>query len=104
MLLGDVGCGAVGGDPDRGDAGLCGILEVMDGANSRDQQGGQSGMLEYGSCCFDPFEVGMSPETIVEGRTGQSVAVGDLDRVDLGRVKGADDALDLLERVLMTDG
>jgi len=67
VLLRDIGFCAMGGDPDRADTGLCGILEVVDCADPRDQQRGQPGMLEHGGCRLDPLEVGVLSETIIEG-------------------------------------
>ena len=44
VLGGDVGLGAVGGDAHRADAEVVGVLEVVDGADAGQQQGGEPGV------------------------------------------------------------
>ena len=46
VLGGDVGLGAVGGDPHRADAEVVGALEVVDGADAGQQQRGEPGVRD----------------------------------------------------------
>ena len=46
VLGGDVGLGAVGGDADRADAEVAGVLQLVDGADAGQQQRGEPRVLE----------------------------------------------------------
>ena len=80
------------------------MLEIMDGADSGQQQGGQDAMLEHFGNGPDPLPIGMRAEPIIEARTRKSVTVGNLDGVHLGPIKCPGDRLDVLDAVLMANG
>ncbi len=96
MLLGDIGFGAVGGDPDRPRAGVVGVLEIFDRADAGQQKNGKDSVLDDAGCGFDPFEIGMGAEPVIERRAGEPVAVRDLDPRDARLVECTGDFLHLL--------
>ena len=104
VLGGDVGLGAVGGDADRADAEVVGALQVVDGADAGQQQGGEPGVLQHRCGGLDPLPVGVGAGPVVDRAAGEAVAVGDLDRVDAGGVEGGDDALDVVWGDAVADG
>ena len=61
VLGGDVGLGAVGGDPDRADAEVVGVLELLDGADAGQQQRGEPGVGDVRGGGLDPLPVGVRP-------------------------------------------
>jgi hypothetical protein len=85
-------------------AGVVGGLEVVHGADAGQQQRGDLGVLDHVGHGFDPFQIGVRAEAVVEARALQAIAVGDFDRVDLGLVQGAGDVLHVLQGILVTDG
>ena len=101
VLLRHVGLGAMGGDAHHPGAGVVGRLQVMHRADAGQQQRGDLGVADHIGGGFDPFQIGVRGEAIVEARTLQAIAVGDFDRVDLGLVQGAGDVLHVLQRILM---
>ncbi len=98
---GDVGFGAVGGDPDHGGAGAMRVYEVVDGADSGQQQRRDPGASDHPRDGFDPFEIGVGAESVVAGRARQSVAVGDLDGVHTRGVERGGDGRRLFGAVLV---
>ena len=104
VLPGDVGLGAVGGDPHRPRAGLVCIPEVVDGADAGDQQRRQPGVLDDVGRRLDIIQVRMRGEAVIERHPGQPVAVADLDGVDPRGVEGLADIPDPVEPVLVADG
>jgi hypothetical protein len=80
VLRGDVRFRAVRGDADAGDAEIPGVLEVLDGADARQQQGGQRGVGDGLGRGGDPLRVGVRAEAVVGAGTAETVAVRQLDR------------------------
>lgn len=104
VLLGDIGLGAVGGDTDGVDAEFARHLEVIDGANARQQQGRDLGLLHLGNDGAEVFFVGMGREAVVDRGTTEAVAVGDFDQRDAGFVEAGGDADHLVEGHQVTLG
>jgi hypothetical protein len=98
VLGGDVGLGAVGGDPDRADPEGERVLEVGDRADAGQQQRGQPRVGDRTGHGLDPFLAGVAARPVDQARAGQPVAVRDLDRVHAGRVEGGGDPGGLLRR------
>jgi hypothetical protein len=96
VLGGDVGLGAVGGDPHRADPEGERALEVGDGADAGQQQRGQPGAGDGPGDGLDPLLAGVAARPVGQAGAGQPVAVGDLDRVHAGRVEGSGDPRGLL--------
>ena len=69
------------------------LLQVVDGADAWQEQGGEPGVLQHRGGGFDPLPVRVAAGTVVDGGAGESVAVGYLDGIDACFVEGADDAL-----------
>ncbi len=104
MLGGDVGLGAMGGDAHRAHAEIVGALEILLGADARQQQGGEAGAGQLLGDGGDPFLVGVGAEAVIEAGPRQAVAMRDLDRIDPGRIEGARDGAYRIQPVLMADG
>ena len=92
------------GDADRANAEVIGALEVVHRADARQQQRGQHRVFEHFGHGADPVPVGMRPEAVVEARTLQAVAVGDLDGVHFGPVECAGNGLYVVQPILVADG
>src|SRR3546814_4576211 len=73
MLLRHIGLGAMRRDAHRAHAKIIGALEIMDGADAGEQQGGEHAMLKHLGDRADPVPVGVRPELIVEARSLQAV-------------------------------
>ena len=104
MLLGHVGLGAVGGNPDDGHPEIPRGLDVVLGSQSGQHQGG-----DLGPCCrFDrgPHELAFVDlrEAVVEGAAAEPVPVGDLNHRDTRRVQGAHHRTHIRLRELVTLG
>ena len=80
----------------------CASLRLSHGADAGQQQRCDLRARRAGHG-LDPFQVGVCAESVDAARTGQSVAVGDLDRIDSGGVQGACDRVHLLDAVLVAD-
>ncbi|MCY1455095.1 hypothetical protein D9M71_722070 [compost metagenome] len=93
----------MGGDAHHPGPGVVGCLEVMHRADAGQKQRSDFRVTDHISSGFDPFQIGMRGEAVVETRALQAVTVGDFDRVDLGLVQRTSDVLHVLDRVLMTD-
>ncbi|MNP26947.1 hypothetical protein D3C76_1198310 [compost metagenome] len=104
VLARHVGLGAVGGHADDAGTGVVGVLQIVEGADPWQQQRGDPGVADRVGGCFDPFEVGVGTETVVETGALQAIAMGDFDGVHLGPVQGAGDGVHVIQRILMTDG
>jgi hypothetical protein len=98
VLGGDVGLGAVGGDPHRADPEGERVPEVGDGADAEQQQRGQPGVGDRPGHRLNPLLAGVAARPVDEAGAGQPVAVRDLDRVHAGRVEGGGDPRGLLRR------
>src|SRR5262249_19224910 len=81
-----------------------GSLEIVDCADARQQQHGDACALDGTDNGFDPFQVRVGTEPVIEARAGQTVAVTDLDRIDAAPIESRGDACSLLERARVTDG
>ncbi|MNT44197.1 hypothetical protein D3C72_1807140 [compost metagenome] len=92
------------GDANHARARVEGRLEVVRGADARQQQRRDPGVLDHIGHRRDPFEIAMRAEAVVEARTLQAIAVRDLDAVDPGAVQRAGDVLNVLDRVLVANG
>ena len=80
VLLGNVGFGTVRGHADTRHAQFFGHQEVVNGADTGQQQGRNFGLLHFGNHCAEIFFVAVGGKTVVEGRAAQSVAVGHFDQ------------------------
>src|SRR5690554_576272 len=104
VLFGDVRFGAVGGHAHDAGTGLVGVVQVFHGADAGQQQGGDPGVFDHVGHGFDPFQVGVGPEAVVEAGALQAVAVGDFDGIHPGLVQGPGDVLDVPDAVLVANG
>ncbi|MDT4873851.1 hypothetical protein FQZ97_1091170 [compost metagenome] len=103
VLLRDIRLGAVGRHAHHASARVIGVLQIVDSADSGQQQGGDLRVPHHVGGGFDPLQVGVGAEAVVEGRALQAVAVGDFDGVDTGLIQRAGDGLHVLQRVLVAD-
>ena len=103
VLLGDVGLGAVRGDPHDACPGTVGVVQVMGSTDTGQQQGGDLRVGDHFGYRLDPFQVGVGTKAVVEAGALQAVTVGHFDGVDLGLVQCAGDVLHVLDRILMAD-
>ncbi|MOA18269.1 hypothetical protein D3C78_1385750 [compost metagenome] len=79
------------------------VLQVVDGADAGQQQGGDLRVLHHVGGGFDPFQIGVGAETVVEAGALKAVAVGHFDGVDFRQIEGAGNRLNVIERVLVAD-
>ena len=103
VLLGDISLGAMGRDTHRPHAQIIGALQIMHGADARQQQGGEHAVLQHVGHRADPVPVGVGAEAVVEAGALQAVAVSDLDRIDLGAIQCSGDRLNMIEAILVAD-
>ena len=96
MLDGDVGLGAVRGDPADRPAVALGLLDVLLGAHAGQHQEGDLGLLGGLGRQLDQLLFGGLGEAVVEARPAQAVAVGDLDDRHPGRVECGHDGADFV--------
>ena len=101
VLFGNVGLGAVGCDPHRARPGLVGLLQVMDGGDAGNEKRRHLRVPHHPCDRLYPFEIGVQPETVVETRSGQAVAVRNFDRIHPGLVQRLGNRGDLRQRVLV---
>ena len=87
VLRGDIGFGAMCRHADRSDAQTGCALQVIGGADPRQQQRSEGRAAARLASRSDPFPVGMPAEAVVERRSGKPVAMRDLDRVHAGRIQ-----------------
>ncbi len=104
VLPGDIRLGAVGGHSYDACASAVGIVQVVDGADAGQQQGGDFGVFGDFGDRFDPLQVGVGAEAVVEAGALQAIAVGHFNTVDLGLVQGPCNVLHVLDGVLVADG
>ncbi|MCY1432048.1 hypothetical protein D9M71_480330 [compost metagenome] len=104
VLLGNVRLGAVGGHADGVHAQVAGHAQVVDGADARQQQGGDLGLLHQRDHRRQVFLVAVRREAVVHRASAQAVAVGDLDQRHAGGVQAAGDVLHLLQADLVALG
>src|SRR3546814_1874822 len=100
MLLRHIGLGAMRRDAHRAHAKIIGALEIMDGADAGEQQGGEHAMLKHLGDRADPVPVGVRPEPIVEARSLQAVAMRDLDRIDLRLIERSEEHTSELQSLM----
>src|SRR5690606_4975520 len=79
VLRGDVGLGAVGGHAHRADAQGVGLLQVVQGPDAGQQQGGGHRVGHGVADGLDPLPVGVGADAVGDAGAGQAVTVGDLD-------------------------
>jgi hypothetical protein len=87
VLPRDIGLGAMRRHTHDARACLVGRLQVMDGADAGQQQRGDLGVLDDAGDRFDPFDVRVGAEAVVEAAALEAVAMRDLDGVDHGFVE-----------------
>ena len=104
MLAGDVGFGAMRGDPYRAGAGVDRAIQILDRADAGDQQHRHLGSPDGAGHRGDPLDVGVRAGTVIEARPCQAVAMTDLDRVHAGGVEGFRNCHHLLDRITVADG
>src|SRR5690554_4105568 len=104
VLFGDIGFGAVGSHTYDTGTGFVGVVQVVDGTDTGQQQGGNLGVFHHFGHGFDPLQVGMGAVAVVEAGALQAVAVGDFNAVNFRLVQGPCDVLHVLDGVLMTNG
>src|SRR5262249_49149746 len=73
------------------------------GADSRDQQNRDFRTLYVSGNGFDPFQIGVRAESIVEARPGETVAVSDFDRIHTRGIEGFRDCDGLIDGIPMPD-
>src|SRR5690554_4070694 len=104
VLFGDIGFGAVSGHTYDAGTGFVGVVQVVDGTDTGQQQGGNLGVFHHFGHGFDPLQVGVGAKAIVKAGALQAVAVGDFNAVDFRLVQGPCDVLHVLDGVLVTNG
>ncbi|OKH64298.1 hypothetical protein EB73_24590 [Mycobacterium sp. SWH-M3] len=97
VLAGDVGLGAVGGDPHRRDAEIHRGAQVVDGADAGEQQGGQPGVVDDLRRGADPLGVAVGAGSVGQAAAGQTVTVGHFDGGDAGLVERPGDPAHIVE-------
>ena len=97
VLLGDVGLGAVGRHAHRAHAAIVGELQVFNGADARQQQGGDFGALELGDHRAQVFLIGVCGEAVVDRGAAQAIAVRDFDERNPGAIQSRSDIDHLLQ-------
>ena len=100
----NVGLGAMGRDANRPHADAVGSFEILDRPDARKQQGGEHTVGQDIGDLFEPLPIGMCAEPVVERRSGEAVAVGDLDGIAPCRIDRLCDLANMIEAVLMADG
>ena len=98
VLLRDVGLGAMGGHADGAHAQVFGHEQVVHGADARNQEGRNLGLLHQWNHGAQVFLVGVGGESVVDRAAAQAVAMGDFDQRHASGVQAAGDALHLVER------
>jgi hypothetical protein len=90
VLDGDVGLGAVGGDP--GDRGACLVrpVQVVDGPEPGQHEDGDLGLRRLVDGRPDELESRRPGEAVVEARAAEAVAVAHLDDLHAGGVERVD--------------
>src|SRR5690554_1138853 len=104
VLLGYIRLGAMGGNTHDPGTGLVGVVQVVNGTDTRQQQGGDLGMLDHFGDGFDPLQVGVGAKAVVKAGTLQAVAVGDFDGIDFRLVQSPCNVLHVLDAVLVAYG
>ena len=104
MLLGNVGLGAVRGHANGVYADLVGHFQMINGADSGQQQGGYLGLLHQRHDCLQVLLVGVRGETVVHRAATEAVAVGHFDQRNAGGIQALGDALHLLQTDLVALG
>jgi len=84
--------------------GVVGRLQMMHGADARQQKRTDLGVADHVNGGFAPFKVGVGGKVAVEARTLRAFAVGYFDRIDSGFVQGAGDPVYVLERIQVARG
>jgi hypothetical protein len=101
VLVGDVGLGAVRGDAHRVDAAVARALQVVDGADARQQQRRELAVGEHSLDRPQVLFFRVTGEPVGERVSVQAVAVGDLDEIDARLVQLLRDRDHLLDGVLV---
>ncbi|MCY1182737.1 hypothetical protein D9M73_233110 [compost metagenome] len=81
-----------------------GHLQVVDGADARQQQGRNLGLLELGNHRIEIFLVRVGRKAVVQRGATQAIAVGDLDQRHAGGVEALGHGDHLLEADLVALG
>ena len=79
-------------------------IEIVDGADARQQQDGDLRAGDARDRRFEPFEIGVRAEPVREARPGEPVTVADLDGIDAGPIERGRDALDVCDGIPVPDG
>jgi len=95
VLDGDVRLCAVGGDARDGRSGSVSSAQILDRADTREQQNGDLRPARFVHGRGDQRQLVRARETVVERRATQPVAVGHLDDLDTSRVERMDHGSDL---------
>lgn len=104
MLAGHIGLGAVGGHAKGRHPMLMGHLQVVEGADARQQQRRHLGLLELGDYRAEIGLVAVSGHAVVERGPAQAIAMGDLDQRHAGGVQPGGHRHHLLQADLVALG
>ena len=104
MLGGNISFGTVRCHTNHPRASLPGIFQIVNSADSWQQQRRDFGVLHHIRRRFNPFKVAMCAETIVKAGTLQTVAVGHFNRIHVGIVQCFGNLANVFQRILMTNG
>ena len=104
VLLRDVGFRRVGRDAHRRGAGGMRGIEILDGADARQQQHRDPRARHARDGRLDPFAIGVRAEAVVEARAREPVTVADLDGIDAGAIERRGDAPHVGDGILVADG
>ena len=104
MLFGNIRLGALGRHADHSDAAFDGGFELALGADAGDEQGRDLGTGGGGAGFLDEVHLRRAGNAILHGRTGQAIAVRNLDHRHSGRVERLDDIVDLFAGELVGHG
>ena len=104
MLDGDVGLGAVGGNPYDGQTEIGGSLDVCLGAQPGKEQGSDLGPSGRPNGRRHEQSFVSARKAVVERATAQAITVADLDNGHTGVVEGGDNGSDVVLGELVMDG
>src|SRR6266478_5479393 len=104
MLAGDIGFRTMGGNPHRPGSGVHSAIQIVYRPDARYQQNGYLGSANGLRHRANPLHVGVRADSIIETRSREPVAMGNLDSVHTGIVERFGYLRHLLDRIAMPDG
>ena len=81
-----------------------GVLQIVHGADSRQQQGGEFRVRQNLGDCTDPVPIGMRAKTIIEAGAAQPIAMRDFDGVNTRQIQRTRNGLHVRQAILVANG